>query len=106
MENNLRLSSLEEEVSIIDYLKVIAKYKNLIISLSFFATILSVVISLSMPKIYEASTTFLPPLKGQEGLLTKLISQSSLGGVSSLICNSKMKMSCFPLNRNVLFCIR
>ncbi|MBU1154165.1 hypothetical protein KKB84_09450 [bacterium] len=103
MENNLRLSSLEEEVSIIDYLKVIAKYKNLIISLSFFATILSVVISLSMPKIYEASTTFLPPLKGQEGLLTKLISQSSLGGVSSLMGEGGTKGYFLPIlkSRNI-----
>lgn len=84
MENNLSSFPPEEEINIIDYLNVIYKYKKVIISLFFLTTFLTLIISLLTPKIYEASTTVLPPIKDQGGLLSKLLSQSSFGSLTSL----------------------
>ncbi|MDI6785735.1 MAG: GNVR domain-containing protein [bacterium] len=84
MENNLSSFPIEEEINFIDYLNVIYKYRKVLISIFFFTTFLTFVVSLSMPKIYEAFTTILPPTKNQGNLLSKVLSQSSFGNLASL----------------------
>lgn len=83
MENNLNSFPLEKEVNFIDYLNVIYKYKRIIISIFFFATFLTFIISLFLPKIYEASTTILPSTENQGSLFSRFLSQNPLGNLVS-----------------------
>jgi uncharacterized protein involved in exopolysaccharide biosynthesis len=63
---------MEEDLNILDYLKVISKWRKFIISFTGAAVILTVLICTVMPWTYRAETTLLIPSqtnKGIEGLL-------------------------------------
>jgi len=63
---------MEEDLNILDYLKVISKWRNFIISFTGGAVVLTVLICTLMPWTYRAETTLLIPMqtnKGIEGLL-------------------------------------
>lgn len=72
----------EKGIEVIDYLKVIWKWKYLIILGTLVSTIIAIVISLSLPKVYQATVTFLvttspvvrqpgEPLESRYDLLTE-----------------------------------
>jgi uncharacterized protein involved in exopolysaccharide biosynthesis len=69
------------EVSIIDLVIVLAKYKNLVIGMPLIVAVLAVAISLALPNTYKASTKLLPPQQAQSGAAALL---SQLGGVASV----------------------
>lgn len=48
---------MQEEINLGDHLKVIYKYRFSIIGLTIIAVLITTVISIMMPKIYEASAT-------------------------------------------------
>ena len=52
----------ESRVDLLDYWRVIWKERRLVLSLSAGCSILALVVSLLMPKVYEATATILPPL--------------------------------------------
>lgn len=49
----------QKEIELVDYIKVIWKWKYLIILGTLVSTIITIVISLSLPKVYQATVTFL-----------------------------------------------
>ena len=64
-EKYLAGSEFEDEVSLLDYWRVLYRWKWLIILLGLVATGISALVTLQMPKIYRATTTILP--LGAEG---------------------------------------
>ena len=54
----------EDEINLIDYLRVLWKWKWLIIAGALICAVAAAVISLQMPKIYEVSTTIEPGIAG------------------------------------------
>ena len=50
----------EEEIDIVDYIKVIYKYRKFIIIFALICAFVSGVVTLSKPKTYQASATFFP----------------------------------------------
>ena len=69
----------EDEVSLLDLVIVVAKYKKRIITTTLGVAVLSVAGSLLMPNIYTGMTKVLPPQQGQSGAAALL---SSLGGLA------------------------
>ena len=51
----------EEEINLLDYIRVIFKYRRMIFWICGIAIVTTVIISLSLPKIYSATTTIVPP---------------------------------------------
>ena len=52
----------EDEINLLDIFIVLLKHKKLIISITGIAAILSIIISLILPPVYEAKTSIMPPL--------------------------------------------
>lgn len=72
-----------EEFNIRDYWTVVWKRRWLVGGLCVAAMVISLVISLQMPKIYEASVTLIPSMEGKEGGgLAGLLSASGAGGAA------------------------
>ena len=68
----------EQEYNLIDYLKVLKRWKNFIFLNVFMITLFAIILSLIIPKTYRASAVLMPPLT-QTGMgvfraLTSLIS--------------------------------
>jgi uncharacterized protein involved in exopolysaccharide biosynthesis len=76
-----RASGTQDEVKIVDLLIVLAKHKRLVFGLPLVAALSAAAISLTLPAVYSASTTLLPP-QGQSSANALL---SQLGGAASLI---------------------
>ncbi|SNB45567.1 Wzz/FepE/Etk N-terminal domain-containing protein [Geobacter sp. DSM 9736] len=72
----------EEEINLLDLLKVVVKRKMLILKACAVAIAVSVVYSLTLPNIYSASAKVLPPQKDSGGGLSALLGQ--MGGLASL----------------------
>lgn len=51
----------EEEINLLDYIRVIFKYRRMILWICGIAIVTTVIISLLLPKIYSATTTIVPP---------------------------------------------
>ncbi|PMP90449.1 MAG: hypothetical protein C0170_06570, partial [Hydrogenobaculum sp.] len=60
--NSQIATSKEEEINLLDIFIILLKHKKLIISITGIAAILSVIISLILPPVYEAKTSIMPPL--------------------------------------------
>jgi tyrosine-protein kinase Etk/Wzc len=71
---------LEDEINLFDLLMVLFKRKRMIFGIVFFATVLSVTISLVLPKMYTATARVLPPQESKSAL-TGLFAQA--GGLLS-----------------------
>ena len=74
-------SSTAREISFIDLMIVMAKYKKLITGLPLLFAVVAAGVSLAMPNIYLASTKLLPPQQSQSSA-SMLLSQ--LGGAAGL----------------------
>ena len=72
---------MEEEINLLDYIKVIQKRKNIILLLFFAAVITAGIVSLLSPKIYKAKTTILIPQRVEGGISAAL---AQMGGISFL----------------------
>ncbi|MDR3578488.1 MAG: Wzz/FepE/Etk N-terminal domain-containing protein [Oryzomonas sp.] len=72
----------EEEINLLELLRVIARRKSVVIRICTAAVILAVCYSLSLKNIYTASAKILPPQKDSGGGLSALLSQT--GGLAAL----------------------
>jgi tyrosine-protein kinase Etk/Wzc len=73
-----------DEISFLDLLIVLAERKRLILWITAFFAIVSVIVSLLLPKSYTATVTLLPPQQNSS-LSSQLAAQlGSLGGVAAL----------------------
>lgn len=72
---------MEDEINLLDYWKVILKWKKTIIAIIFIISSVSVIISLFLPKIYRAEASLMP-VGGQKGSsLASMAAQAGLGGL-------------------------
>jgi tyrosine-protein kinase Etk/Wzc len=74
----------EDEINLIDLLLVLFKRKKMILWLVFAAILISIIVSLILPKMYTATARILPPQESNSGL-SGLLSQTggALGGLAS-----------------------
>ncbi|RII27778.1 MAG: chain length determinant family protein [Geobacter sp.] len=69
----------QPNVTVLDYLIVLLKWKRLIIWITVGAIVLSAVVSLLLPKIFKAEARILPPQQASSGAAAQLLTQ--LGGL-------------------------
>ncbi|GFE58596.1 Wzz/FepE/Etk N-terminal domain-containing protein [Geobacter sp. AOG1] len=69
----------QPNVTILDYLIVLLKWKRLIVWTTVAAVVLSAIVSLLIPKIYKAEARILPPQQASGGAASQLLNQ--LGGL-------------------------
>lgn len=72
----------EDEINLLDLLIVLAKYKKMIISMTFAAALLAVGISLLMTNIYTGTTKILPPQQSQSSASAMLAQLGGLAGMA------------------------
>lgn len=82
MMDNIDNQNLEEEINLLELLRVVARRKMTIIKLCTAAVLLSVCYSLTLDNIYTASAKILPPQKDTGSGLSALLSQA--GGLAGL----------------------
>ena len=70
------------EIDLLDLLIVLAKRKKQIFRFTAGIAIVSVIVSLSLPKIYTASTTIMPPQQGQSSAASMLGQMGALAGMA------------------------
>ena len=78
---NKRTKYFDEEIDIFELIKVLWKRKTLIVLITFFSAIASVIYALSLPNIYT-SKSILAPTQFNESLKSQLGSYSSLAGLA------------------------
>ncbi len=71
-----------DEMSLLDLLVVLAKYKKLILGLPLLFGLIAAAISISLPNIYTSSAKILPPQQSQSSASAML---NQLGNVASLV---------------------
>jgi tyrosine-protein kinase Etk/Wzc len=71
-----------EDIELLDYIEVIIKRKKLVVQITSAAIVLSIVISLLLPKKYDAIARILPPTQDQ-GMMGLMLGQFG-GGMASL----------------------
>jgi uncharacterized protein involved in exopolysaccharide biosynthesis len=73
---------MEEEINLFDYWRILVKWKKTIYAIVVTVTIASAVVSLFLPKIYQAEASLMP-IGGQKsgGLFAMAASQMGLGGL-------------------------
>lgn len=79
MDTNKDELQSEEEINLLDLLRVIVRRKKLIIKICVTAVVLSVAYSLTLPNIYTATARVLPPQKEGGGGISALLGQ--VGGL-------------------------
>lgn len=77
-----KANQIEEEISLLDLLIVLAKYKKLILGLPLAAAVLVAGITLLMPNIFTATTRILPPQQGQSTAAAMLGQLGALAGAA------------------------
>ena len=81
---------MEDEINLIDYFLVLLKHKRMIFCIVALAIILSVVVSLLLPKMYTATARVLPPQEPDSGLSALLTQPGGpLGGLASSFMQGK-----------------
>ena len=100
--DNMDIHSGEEEIDVLDLLIVLAKYKVLIFKITAGAAILSVIVSLLLPKSYTASTIILPPQQSQSTATAMLGQLGALAGMAGVSVKSPADLYIGMLNsRNI-----
>ncbi len=94
-----RPSTPNNEMSLLDFLMVPLKRKQIILTLTFGTAILSFIYSLFMPKLYTATAMLLPPQDSGSGL--RVIGSLS-GGVGAMLDNFQGKISAADLYMGIL----
>lgn len=69
----------EEEIDLLDLLVVIAKRKKVVLYITLFSAVFTIIISLIMTPIYRAECKIMPPQAGGGGIASQLISQMAGG---------------------------
>jgi tyrosine-protein kinase Etk/Wzc len=82
-QNASQLPQDDDTINLLDYLEVIAKHWKIIAKVTAAAFVLSIIVSLLLPKIYSSTALILPPQQDQ-GLMGMMMSQMGGGALSSL----------------------
>jgi len=86
---------MDEEKNIFDYLIVIAKWKRFILTFFFSVAIITVIVSLILPKYYRSESVIMPPEEEVEGFgISSLLSQLEelpIGGLGITQSTEKTK---------------
>ena len=91
-----------QEYNLIDYLKVLKRWKKFIFLNVFVITLFAIILSLIIPKTYRASAVIMPPLmQTGMGVFTPLI-DSPFGGLFSQTTDETMSMIAILKSRTVL----
>ena len=91
-----------QEYNLIDYLKVLKRWKNFIFLNVFVITLFAIILSLIIPKTYRASAVLMPPLtQTGMGVFTPLI-DSPFGGLLSQTTDETLSMIAILKSRTVL----
>lgn len=77
----LSKDTLDDEVTFMDFMIVLVKYKQMILLIPAITTVIAAVITFILPDIYKATTKLLPPQQAQSSASAIL---SQLGGVAGL----------------------
>lgn len=77
-QHNMNSESVEEEINLLELLRVVTRNLPLILKVTSVAIILSVVFSLALKNVYTAKATLLPPQKESAGGAAALL--ASMGG--------------------------
>ena len=72
----------DDEINLLDYYRVLVKHKKLIGKIVGSAFVLSIIVSLLLPKIYSATASILPPQR--EGSVSSAILSQLPGGLGGL----------------------
>lgn len=81
----------EDEANLLDYWRVLVKHKKLICIIVIVAFVVSIIYSLSLPKIYASTASIIPPRQESSldsSIASKLGGLGSLGGFTSNFLNS------------------
>ena len=74
------MEAKEKEIELIDLFKVFWKHKYLICIGTFVCTVISIIYSLSLPRVYRSTATFVvttSPVKGESGNFSGLCGAAS-----------------------------
>ena len=74
----------DDEISLLDFLIVLAKHRKLVLGLPFLVAIVTALITLALPNIYTATARILPPQQNQYAA-TALLAQ--FGGIVNGLLN-------------------
>jgi len=94
----------EDEINLIDYLRVIFKYRIMILCICIFAVVTTAIISFLLPKIYSATASIVPPMDiiqkeaeftgalgaGKSSMLSKVIGVTSVANMYAGILESRV----------------
>lgn len=93
MENNQEATAgpvqQEDEISLLDLLIVLAKYKRMILGLPFAAALVATGISLMLPNYYTATTKILPPQQASSAASAMLSQLGGLAGAAAGVAGLK-----------------
>ena len=84
-----QLDEFNDEISVIDVIVVLSKYKKLITRLPIVATVLTALISLALPNVYKASTKLLPPQQAQSSATALLSQLTGMAGAAAGVTGLK-----------------
>jgi tyrosine-protein kinase Etk/Wzc len=76
------MTSEAEDITLLGFLIVIAKYKKLIFGLPFAAAVIAALYSMVLPNVYTASTKILPPQHSQSAAAGMLAQLGGIGGIA------------------------
>ena len=82
VEQQIQQLADNDEINLLDYWRVVWKYKWLIVGLCFVSVLTAMILGLSSPKIYESSATVLIPKEVGAGGLLSAIAGSGIAGTS------------------------
>ena len=89
-QNNTLANEFDDEINLIDLLQVLLKRKRMIFGVVFSAIMLSVIVSLMLPKMYTATARILPPAESASPI-SGLLSQAggALAGLAGGLIGGK-----------------
>jgi len=100
-QDDFRCSEVSEddEMNLVDYIRVILKYRRMIVLICGISVVATGIISLLSPKRYSAATTIVPPIKqaglagelgsGKNSLLAKVMETTSIADMYVSILESR-----------------
>ena len=103
MENQTKIKKIDE-IGFIDILSIINEFKNRIFINILFVSIVTVIISLIIPKTYTARSVLMPPSSSSETSISNMFSDSDLpfGGLVSKSEEESMRLIAILKSRTAL----
>ena len=102
-DSNDYQQAADDEIRLMDYFVVVFKYRIMILCICIFAVVMTAIISLSLPKIYSATTSIVPPIDiiqkesgltggfgiGKGSMLSKALGVTSIANMYTGILESR-----------------